>query len=213
MDWSGTSYQKKRGMGPDFYIPCIAGFPCTLETLTEAFREAKTNVGLSQAVEIHAHDLPEEILTVVLKALVNLEMRVGARILDKGTAEYPCGRAALPAPIDFAAEAALSIMRPFAAHYEISRIWYDRDIQGQKREKEFETAVKRLSRERWQHGGLKIRSADSDKSVFIQAADAVGYGLRRLAMNAIEHRGLQGLMRQIKQDENNIIAGPEAWED
>ena len=211
LDWSGTPYRKKRGTRPDFYIPCVVAFACPLEELTREIAAVKLQIGLPQSVEIHAHTLPEATQYAFLRMAVNLEMRVGARIIDKGTTENPRGDA-LPLPADFAAQAALSVLAPFIERYDINSLWYDKDIQGTQREKEFETAVKRLNRERWLHGGLKTRSKDSDKSELIQMADVAAYGIGRLAMNAIEHDALRRLTASICSNGANTITGPEAWE-
>ena len=211
-DWSGTPYRKARGTRPDFYVPGFVAFACPLEELAREIAAVKFQIGMPQSVEIHAHTLPEAVQYAFLRMAVNLEMRVGARIIDKGTAENPCG-SALPLPADFAAQAALSVLAPFIERYDINSLWYDKDIQGPQREKEFETAVKRLNRERWLHGGLKARSKDSDKSELIQMADVAAYGIGRLAMNAIEHDALRRLVTGICSDSANTVVGPAAWKD
>ena len=129
LDWSGTPYRKARGTRPDFYVPAVVAFACPLEELAREIAAVKFQIGLPQSVEIHAHTLPEAAQYAFLRMAVNLEMRVGARIIDKGTAGNPRSDA-LPLPADFAAQAALSVLAPFIERYDISNLWYDKDIQG-----------------------------------------------------------------------------------
>lgn len=210
LDRSGTPDPRERKASQELYVVCFAAVEVTLEALRTDFSAPRQECGMAFDEEFRGRNCPEWVQDRLLEAAQKMNLRVAASIYEKVPATQ--GRLVARSAADFQAEAALKLFARFVRDHQVSGLWCDEDIEGQKRQKAFETEASRIHRLAWPDTRLKVRHKSSKNSDLIQLADIVAYGLSRLLRERVEQAALKQRLKLLKSDPKNIIIGPMLWE-
>ena len=202
-DTSGPTASVRRPRGRDIYVSCVVMMDDP-QQLTEAFRRVRSQCGMASADELRGHRVPPRVQLAALEAVVEMDVRVGALIYDKGAMRLQ--GESLPSPSHFHRVAASALLEQILPIYPISRLLCDEEIQGEE-QRTFITEIKRINRQLQPQVRLSIGFKRSRSSDILQLADITAYGLLRLTRGTIELPELQSRLEAIRDHPQNIILG------
>ena len=204
-DYTGTpSLNNKSPYG--FALVAVAN----VELLEEAFTQIHQAGGLPARDELRGYDLPVKVQAEVLKVLCEQDARIAVLMLNK-THLLATPQAALPPAAIMHHQFGLVVLERVLRQYALSNLKCDEELRGQA-QKEFVTAVQRLSRVLWPDTRLKVKLLPSHTSVLVQAADVVAYNFSRFVRNALEDE-LQQCLLALQRQEHNIFLETREWND
>jgi len=211
LDRSGTPHLTSAQASNNLYVVCLAAV-MDRDGVGSSLGALRPQFGMSSRAEFRGHQSSERMQVAVLAAAMDAGLRVGALLIDKEATRRQSETTDLPAPADFQILAAVALLEQFIPRYSLQALWCDEDIKGKERQKEFVTAVKRLHRANWPEMHLKVRHSASDSSDLVQLADVTAYGLSRLSRAEVASSELTYCLEAIREDPQNVIIGPMAWE-
>lgn len=210
LDRSGTPDLTSTQASNNLYVVCLAAVT-DREGFGSSLRGLRSQFGMSSHEEFRGHQISQPMQYAVLTAARDIDLRVGALLIDKEATRERLERALFPAPADLQTLAAVALLERFFHRYSLEGLWCDEDIKGKQRQKQFVTAVKRLHRGNWPDMQLKVRHSPSYSSDLIQLADVTAYGLSRLNRGEALGSDLRTLLETIREAPENVIMGPMAW--
>ncbi len=211
MDASGT---------PDFDFISAGNNPYVISILAVENREALQSIHaeirrrhrIGANTEFHGHTMLEKVLADLLAEVHALNGRFGILMIDKELTRHVVDTSSLPSDMEIAIQARLLLLEKFLTHSPLALLDSDEDILGKLPQDAFKTEVKRLHRTLWPKTRLKMHVRDSKESELIQTADVSAYAFAHWARGSIKTQDLRDVVQRIREDNQNIVMGPMAWE-
>jgi hypothetical protein len=152
LDRADTPNPIKRGRDREVYTVCFVATERGPNEIRELITDVRAKLSVPDGVEIKGGSSPAWVQAGILQALVQTDVRVAAVLYEKVD---PTRTPDAPSDIiRFQEGFALELFDAFAQRYRFARLWCDEDVEGKKRQLEFETALQRVHR-KW-HGDARF---------------------------------------------------------
>ena len=192
---------------PDIFIACFVGVE-DVQLLETRFAALRFDTFGERDAELHGYRLRPERIAETLRIGIALEMKVAASCIDK-VASVRNGD--LPPIGELHARLALRVWDALLYQTPVARLVYDTELEGNARQKAFETAIKRRSAALHPAQKLKVKPLHSHKSSLIQLADVVAYALSRGMRGEKVEPEIRELMREIKSRNPAVGQSAAIW--
>ena len=201
MDWSGWGGVQTDSVAPDCYV-CGLIAVTEADQLSQALRRIRARYEMEADMEIHAHNLPEAIHYAALQEVLALQPRIAAVRYDKHLLRQR--HLPVPKPAEFARESALTLLAHCLPTMPLASLVFDEDIQGDSRQKDFLTEVRRVAR-KTSATRLRTRFVRSRSPDLAQAADLFAHVLFRDAEKRVRLPVLRECLRDLYASEGMTL--------
>ena len=205
LDWSGRASLASRQ--PDIFIACLVAIE-DVDTLKSRFDALRLETFGESDAELHGYKMRPERIAAALQIGIDLDAKIAALCIDK-TVSTRAGT--LPPVGELHGLSALRVWSDLLGQISVARLVYDTELEGKKRQKAFETEIKRCSAALYPARKLKVKPLPSHQSDLIQLADVVAYALSRELRGEKVEPEIRKLLREIKRRNPAVGQSAAIW--